>query len=224
MNTLYASGDERPRIWEITSDRILGYAKRHDASLRIIKPEVGLPKWFVLFECIKDSLNEEGNQCAWIDDDVIVGSHADSVWKHGMRIMVSEPRYPRTVNTRWVRLQKKLDVPNVRPYPCTGVVAWNSSDPNIINLVDWYEEFVSKGVIKNAEGQYEEWVRKRGRWGDQEVLAYAAWCINLPFFYFPSNLHSDRLSKKAQMLHAGGKRKISKLKRMERKMCQWEKK
>jgi len=203
---LYTTGKNRPLVWAVTEKRVKVFADRHGAEIVEIPPNKQ-KAWWVLFDAMADSLDSERHS-AWLDDDIIVGDHAESVWKYGSRLMVCEPASPSRVHPRWKRIFKKHGVPNQRPYPTTGVVSWVPNQ-NIERLVTWFNDGVKAGDFDTS-------------WGDQELLALAVWELDLPFHYFPTELHGTRVLERGgsyQMFHPGGPaKKIERLVRLDKRM------
>ena len=205
-NVLYTTGDNRPSVWSHTGDRIEAFAKRNNAEVVTLPPNE-YTAWWVLFDAMVDSI-EHGKPSTWLDDDIIVGKHAESTWKYGSRIMVCEPASPHRVHPRWAKVFQKQGVPNRRPYPTTGVVAWRPNQ-KIKRLANWFKAGLRSGKFNTS-------------WGDQELLALAVWELDLPFHYFPTELHGTRVLRTGrpyQMFHAGGpSNKPKRLARLKRKM------
>lgn len=203
---LYTTGANRRPIWGVTGERIKAFADRNDAEVVEVSPNKH-KAWWVLFDAMADSL-DSGRHSAWIDDDIIVGNHAESVWKYGDRFMVCEPAFPSRVHPRWKRMFRKHGVPNQRPYPTTGVVSWKPNQ-NIERLVGWFHDGIDAGSFDTS-------------WGDQELLALAVWELDLPFHYFPTELHGTRVLEVGgfyQMFHPGGPaKKVERLTRLNKRM------
>ena len=94
------------------------------------------------------------------------------------------------------------------PYPTTGVVSWKPNQ-NIERLVGWFHDGIDAGSFDTS-------------WGDQELLALAVWELDLPFHYFPTELHGTRVLEVGgfyQMFHPGGPaKKVERLTRLNKRM------
>ena len=203
---LYTSGDTLP-YWRYTGDRIKGYADKIGAKLVILpQRKIGNPQW-VFFDALEHSLRDECVRAGWIDADILTGKHASSIFdpNWGNRLMLCQPTEPDGVHPKWLRAVNSGNwgVPNPRPYASTAIAAWTPG--KVADLVEWF----------NAGAKTE---RFPGLWGDQEILALACWELDLPYHFFPADLHGGYkrtlLSNISEMIHAGGGNKCDKLQKI----------
>jgi len=221
---LYTSGDDLP-YWDLVVDRFKAYAARCGAELVVLPKRQGdNPQW-VLFDCMAHSLTygSEDVSALWVDADIVITSYARDLFGYG-RLMVCEPGTPQRVHPKWARAVRnpKWKVPNMRPYPITGVVAWRPR--HVRQLVPW---FLSGASTRRFPGKGQ---RTNNWWGDQEVLALGLFELELPFFFFPTVVHSmgARIDR-CEFGHAAGgtsspmRKKVPQIKRIIHKVEQWEK-
>jgi hypothetical protein len=208
-NVLFTSGPDLP-YWKDAEPRIVAYAERMGARLEVMsKRPSGNPQW-AIFDAM--SATPEGSTGAWVDADIIIAKDAPSIFQYGSKLMVCEPSVPRRVHPKWRRGHSHCDiaVPNMRPYPVTGVAAWGSEVGK--RIAEWVRDFETSN-------------RCRPGWGDQEVLALAIWELDIGMHYFPSNLHrmlgmDVRGLRHVSFAHAAGSnRKGGRMKNFEAEMA-----
>lgn len=217
---LYTSGADLP-YWDIVVERFEIYAARCGAELVNLPKRAGdNPQW-VLFDAMAHSL-AQGEEVAslWVDADIIIKLSARDLFVYD-RFMVCEPGTPQRVHPKWARASRnpKWGVPNMRPYPITAVVGWRRR--HVEKLCPWFEAGASESRFP-GRGKTNNW------WGDQEVLALGVYELELPFFFFPTPVHSMGARIRCEFAHAAGgtnnpaRRKVPALRKLKRRMEQWE--
>jgi hypothetical protein len=199
---LYTCANSATPWWFSTTKAFVeAYCQKYGIELINLPEPVGYQPQWVIFDAFRESLKlPEGSQAAWIDSDIVIHDDAPNIFDTEDKLFFCPPDPYGFVPTKMLNTAQRNKMIHPRPYLVSGVVKW--SQRHVVKILQWFDD----------NNQYHPNV-----YGDQELLALAAYTTETYFTYFPASWHRayGNAHKACRgFLHAGGNNKAMKLRRL----------